>query len=326
MSDAPSTAPDPPPPLDRTAVRAAAQWLAQLHSGRAGPDDRAACERWRQAAPANEQAWQRAVQLQQQLGGLPPEVARQVLARPRGAGRRNTLRGLGLLAAATPAGYLAWTGWGHGLAGDHHTAVGERRELRLADGTALDLNTDTALDVDFTSARRRVALRHGELLVATAHEAGRPFVLGTAWGELQALGTRFLVRSGRRGARLTVFDGAVALRLAAGATRTLAGGAAIDFDATGFGPHRVADMQATAWTRGLLVAQDQRLDEFLRELGRHRRGLLQCDPAVATLRLSGAFQLDRSDAVIDALPATLPVRVVWRTRWWASLLPVASGA
>jgi transmembrane sensor len=110
MSDARSTAPEPPPLLDRTALRAATPWLAQLHSGRAGPEDRAACERWRQAAPAHEQAWQRAMQPQQQLGGLPPEVARQVLARPRGAGRRNTLRGLGMLEAATPAGYLARTG------------------------------------------------------------------------------------------------------------------------------------------------------------------------------------------------------------------------
>lgn len=323
---APSTAAETPPPLDSAALRAAAQWLAQLHSGRAGPDDWAACERWRQSAPAHEQAWQRALQLQQQIGGLPPDVARQVLARPRGAGRRNTLRGLGLLAAAAPAGYLAWTGWGHGLIGDHHTAVGERRELRLADGTALHLNTDTALDLDFTPARRRVTLRHGELLVATARQAGQPFMLATAWGELQALATRFLVRTGRRGARLTVFDGTVVLRIAAGAARTLAAGAAVDFDASGFGPPGAADTQAAAWTRGLLVAQDQRLDEFLHELGRHRRGLLQCDPAIAHLRLSGAFQLDRSDAVIDALPATLPVRVVWRTRWWASVLPRAGGA
>ena len=55
-----------------------------------------------------------------------------------------------------------------------------------------------------------------------------------------------------------------------------------------------------------------RLDAFAAELGRYRPGLLRCDPAVAPLRVSGAFQLHDTDAVLAALPATLPVSVRYR--------------
>lgn len=320
MTGTPPRAGDPQAPLDGAAVRAAAAWLARLHADDATAYDLAACARWRQASPEHERAWQRAQQVVQQIGELPPGIARRVLDRPDPA-RRAALRGLGVLALAAPAGYLAWNVWGPPLTSDHHTAVGERRDLRLPDGTRLQLNTDTALDVAYTAAQRRVVLRHGELLVETAADAVRPFLLATPWGELRPLGTRFLVRAGPVHARLAVFEGAVATRLARGAEQTVGAGMAVDFDGQTFGPLRPANPHDAGWTRGLLVAQDQRLDEFLLALGRHRRGLLQCDPAVAHLRLSGAFQLDRSEEVLDALPATLPVRVVWRTRWWVSVLP-----
>lgn len=322
MSATPLHPSDPKAPLDRAAVRAAAAWLARLHAADANADDLAACECWRKASPEHERAWQRAMQVHQDIGQLPPAVARQVLARPEPA-RRRALRGLGALALAAPTGYMAWTIWGHTLVADHHTAVGERRDVVLPDGTRLHLNTDTALDVAYTQAQRRIVLRHGELMVETAADAARPFLLGTAWGDLRALGTRFLVRSGHERARLAVFEGAVAARLSHGAAQTVAADLAVDFDGETFSPLRQADPHDVSWTRGLLVAQAQRLDDFLLALGRYRRGMLHCDPAVAHLRVSGAFQLDHGEEVLDALPATLPVRVVWRTRWWASVLPRA---
>ena len=309
--------------LDRSCARAAAQWLATLLSGQASAADHAAFAQWRDADPEHERAWQFALQVQRQLGLLTPEFGLKVLGRPRAQlGKRKVLRGFGLFAAAAAAGHLAWRGWGDELGADLRTAVGERLDSALPDGSVLRLNTDTAVDVRFSALERRVGLRRGELMVETARDAARPFLVGTAWGELQAMGTRFLVRAAAGHGRVTVYQGAVAVRLAAGAGQATVGpGQAMDFTAREFGPRRQADAHAAGWTRGLLIAQEQRLDDFLAELGRHRHGLLQCDPAVAHLRLTGAFQLDRGDAALDALADTLPVRVVWHTRWWARVLP-----
>ena len=38
------------------------------------------------------------------------------------------------------------------------------------------------------------------------------------------------------------------------------------------------------------------------------------------LRITGAFQLDNIDATLGALPDTLPVSVVYRTRWWVGIV------
>jgi transmembrane sensor len=66
-----------------------------------------------------------------------------------------------------------------------------------------------------------------------------------------------------------------------------------------------------------------RLDAFVAELGRYRHGLLRCDPAVAGLRLTGAFQLADTEAVLHNLAQLLPVQLLYRTRYWVTLVPAA---
>ena len=69
----------------------------------------------------------------------------------------------------------------------------------------------------------------------------------------------------------------------------------------------------------MLAAQDMRLDAFADELSRYRPGLLRVEPQVAGLRLSGAFQLDDTEAVLDSLTRMLPVDVLYRTPYWVTI-------
>jgi transmembrane sensor len=82
------------------------------------------------------------------------------------------------------------------------------------------------------------------------------------------------------------------------------------------GPAREQDSQ---WTQGQLIVEEMPLAEFLAELGRYRKGWLRCQPEVARLLISGAFQLDRTEQILAALPATLPVQVEYRTRYWVTV-------
>jgi transmembrane sensor len=319
-------------PLPRAVVRAAAQWLACLHAGDATAAQHDAFAQWRGAGPLHELAWQRAERLHAAIGTLPPSVGLQVLDRPRHQGnRRAALQAMTVLAAAVPAGYLAWRGTSAAAAGwtaAHSTATGERRSTVLPDGTRLHLNTDTAVDLDFQDGAqglRRVLLRRGEVQIETAHDAQqRPFVVDTHHGRIRALGTRFVVRQidAEPGTRVAVQHSAVEVHPgnAGGQLPTLVqAGRQLRFDAAGVLASAPADPQQAAWTRGLMFAADQRLADFAAELGRHRPGLLRCAPEVAELRISGVFRLDDTDAILAALPATLPVRVVWRTRWWVGI-------
>ncbi len=120
------------------------------------------------------------------------------LDRPSNPERRAALGKLALLLAVMPVGWGSWKlAQSQQWTADYRTAVGERREWTLADGSRITLNTNTAVDVLFDSQQRLIRLREGEILVQTATDnspLARPFLVSTAQGHMQALGTRFIVR------------------------------------------------------------------------------------------------------------------------------------
>ncbi|TDV36494.1 FecR family protein [Paraburkholderia caballeronis] len=305
----------------------ALQWLVTLWSGEASRDEHEACERWRRANPAHEAAWQRVQSLDERLGAVPASLAAPTLrgARLR-ARRRAVLRslvfagGTGALTWAASDG-LPWRDW----AADYRTATGEQRNLVLADGTHLMMNTGTALDVRFTASERRVLLRSGEIYVATAHEASavyRAFIVETAQGSVQALGTRFTVRQGDALSYVAVHEGAVSV-LPAHATQALRveAGQSTSFFADRVNALSPVDAGSASWTRGQLVVEQMRLDAFVRELGRYRSGFVRTDPAVAALRVSGVFPLADTDRALASLQQALPVRIHYATRYWVTVRP-----
>jgi transmembrane sensor len=322
--------------LDETA-----EWLMRLSDSAVTDDDRRACERWRQSHPDHARAWARAELLMNKLGGLPSALAMPSLARPtrpapsaRSAGRRAAVGRLAALLAAVPAGWLGWQGWQEaserGWTADHRTATGERRELRLADGTRLTLGTASAIDVRFDAAQRLVVLRAGEILVTTAPDTAathRPFRVATGSGVMEALGTRFSVRAGEGRADVThiaVLEGAVRIAPRSAASRVLPAGQQASFMAGGIGAFTRADEADVAWAQGMLLADGMRLADFAAELSRYRPGALHCAGAIADLRISGAFPVDDTDRVLRMLVSTYPVDAVSRLRgYWITLVPGA---
>lgn len=325
MGSATSSAnPDTAP--SRAALREAAQWLVRLNSGQARPDDWQALAAWRAQDAANEAAWQRAERLSRTFGAVPAGLGMPVLAQAErtAVNRRAALRVLALVGTTAPAAYLGWRHmpWQQ-WAAEHRTATGERRSVTLADGSEVLLNTASALDVAFDAHERLLRLRAGEVLITTARDsAARSFRVETPGGWLRALGTRFAVRLlDEDTVHLAVAEGAVEVTPHHGAQRVLQAGAQCRFTASGVQAPTALGEQALAWAQGVLYADGMRLDDFAAELARYRSGVVRCDPAVAALRISGAFQLNDTEYILAMLRETLPVQVVTRTRYWITLVP-----
>ncbi len=326
-------------------------WQLRLGSGDAGPADHAEFNRWLDNRPERALVWQRLQALDQALDPAAPEPARRAIvqAAPGRAARRaaGTLAALALVIGMGVATHELGP-WQHLLA-DHGTGVGERRSLTLADGSRLQLNTRSAVDVQFDPQRRTLRLRAGEVAIDTAQPAigqakdARPFVVLTPHGELQALGTRFLVRLEAHGAQLTVLQDAVAARPAT------CGSPAQPASATGPGcaEQRVvrqgqtallqadqvqapipASPDADAWRDGVLVFNNARLADVVAEFARHRTGHLGVHPSLADRRVSGTFPLADPDHALQALllglssPAA-PLRLRRFTPWWVDIEPGA---
>jgi transmembrane sensor len=317
---------------DTEVIREAARWLVRLHSGEAGPDDYAAFERWRRIDDRHERAWQRAERLSQEFGAIPPLLGVPVLTRPTGLNRRAIIKTLAVLGTVLPVGWLAYrdAAWFTGEGG-YRTAVGESRNVVLADGSRIQLNTSTDVQVRYSDAARLLQLRRGEIYVQTAadaHAVARPFLVETGLASLRALGTRFVVKQVTDDETcLSVLEHRVEVTLRGDGSRTIVdAGKTIRFTAAGFrtppaGRLATADEAADppGWTRGVLQADNMRLDAFLDELSRYRRGIIRCDPEVAGLRVSGVFRLADTDHILAVVGQTLPVEVLRHTRYWVTV-------
>lgn len=316
-------------PLDRLALRQAAQWLMRLHAGaEPSPEAFQEWERWRAQSLDNERAWQRAEQLNGQFSSLPPALARPALNRT--LPRRKALATLAGLAVGAPAAWGAWrlAPWAS-WAADYRTATGERRDVRLADGSAVQMNTDSAMDIAYDALERRLLLRSGEVLVHTAQDpAARPFVVATDAGGIRTVDARFTVRLIGAHCRVAVLAGAVDVTPThtPGQRHRVVAGQSLRFHEAGANAVQALAAGAADWARGVLVADNMRLADFLDELSRYRPGIVRCDPAVANLRLSGGFQLHDTDRILALLPATLPVRVLTRTRYWVTVQAMQTSA
>lgn len=315
--------------LDPQALDEAAEWLMRLSESELTETERADWERWRVSSPERLQAWARAQLLQSKLGGLPPALSLSALDRPSHPERRLVVGKLAALLALLPTGWGSWKlveaqQW----TADYRTAVGEQRELILADGSHITLNTDSAIDVLFDANQRLINLREGEILVQTAPDTSpqaRPFVVSTRQGRMQALGTRFIVRELQPTTHLAVLEGAVRVQLPDSrrtAPLIVNAGQRTEFSAQGFADVSPVDRSASAWTQGMLMADNLRLADFVAELARYRRGFLRCDPAIADLRISGAFPISDSQRTLSMLVQTYPVIATGHlSGYWVTLSP-----
>lgn len=314
------------PQIDPLILGEAADWLVQLQSGAATEEDHRAIAHWRNRSPQHAIAWQRAEALLGDLravtGGLASDTF-QRLNRNGRIGRRQALHRLGLFLLAGPAVWMAyrelpWQEW----TADQRTAIGEQKNINLPDGTQLLINTGSALNIAFNPQERRIRLLEGEVLITTAKDPSRTFMVETRHGTARALGTRFSVRVGEQRSHVAVTEGAVEmLPLHASQGRVLKAGEQSAFGLDSSAPAEPLDAAALSWEHGMMVARHMRLDELLAELGRYRPGVLRCHSSIAGLSVSGAFPLKDTDASLRLLQDTLPIRVSSLTRYWVAVEP-----
>ena len=155
-------------PVSARVLDAAIAWQLSLDSGAGSAVEREEFAKWHAADEEHARAWQQLGMLDQRfsVASGPGRVAllqsregirRRV--RKLGSGIASVLLviGLGLFASER---YLPLDYW---LA-DQRTATGEQRTLRLADGTLINLNTHSALDVRFDEKQRRIVLQELSLI------------------------------------------------------------------------------------------------------------------------------------------------------------------
>lgn len=234
----------------------------QLNDGDADTARTQAWRDWLAASPAHAEAWARVEKLQRQWSALPRQAALSGLGAAQ-AQRREVLKVLGLLLAVGGGTWLASEQVPYrALLAQQRTGSGERRSLHLDDGSQLELNVDTALDVRFDAQVRAIQLYRGEILISTASDAThRPFIVHTDNGSVRALGTRFSVRQTTQQTQAGVLQSAVEIRPLRHLDQVLRldAGQQAGFDRDAIGHAQALPADSAAWVQGMLSVNDWRL-------------------------------------------------------------------
>ncbi len=312
------------PPGEQKILEEAAAWLTRLQSGEVTPAILEELEAWQNQSEAHRSAWARAQAVLGDFERVPPRLGRATLDRVK-KGRRRVIRLLALALVAAPVG---WAGYRRlplrEWQAEYKTRKGEQKSFTLADGVRLDLNTASAVNTVFSADERRIVLLAGEIRITTGADPEaprRPLIVATAQGQIRPVGTRFSVRQLDGETRLAVFAGRVETTTAGGQTLPVRAGEQTRFNRQAIQPVRPAVEDRALWERGMLLARAMPLGELIGELARYRRGVLRCDPAIANLRVSGAFPVYDTDTSLRLLQSSLPVKVQRLTPWWVTVKP-----
>ena len=208
------------------------------------------------------------------------------------------------------------------------TALGEQRSILLSDGSVVELNTQSQLNVYYTDATRLVELVAGEAVFDVVEDPTRPFRVDAGTAIVEAVGTRFNVYRQNAQTVVTVVEGRVAISQpqpslkASGAQGPgaiaelpiveLAPGNQVAVSAVGAisAPAAVDTRKATAWTERRLVFDGDTLATVARELNRYNRQQLTIsDPALAQRTISGVFNANDPHTLFAFLEAVGDMRV-----------------
>jgi transmembrane sensor len=191
------------------------------------------------------------------------------------------------------------------------TRTGETRTVTLADGSLIEMNGDSNLNVTLGGTERRVNIDHGEAIFRPAKDTSRPFQVIVAAFEIRDVGTVFNVLHYDRRTVVSVAEGMVAVSAVApnlGGLRQ----ARIDLKAgdqfvamqggEGDVVRHINPALAGAWREGYLTYQDEPLSVVIGDLNRYFPNRIRIeDDATGLRRFSGVLKIDSEDAVINRL-------------------------
>lgn len=327
------------PELGASVLEEASSWVIELGEGELDAQQRMQLDRWLRRSPEHVRAfleisaaWEESsrleaprdaeldaliarvtsesnvVPLAETVGNRAPTKQRE----PRSIGQRLAIAASVMLMAGT----LAWVAVSR--PDSYTTGIGEQRSIALADGSVVQLNSQSQLRVRFSKNERLVELSQGQALFEVFKDASRPFIVVSNGARVKAVGTQFDVNHRKQGIVVTVLEGRVAvtrssaqepnatqpLYLVAGDRVTLESNVAPRTE-------RANVDNAVAWTHRRLIFDDTPLTEVIEEFNRYNvRRFVIADASLEGFHIRGTFDANKPERLVTFLSQRFDLSVV----------------
>ncbi len=288
-------------------TREAAHWIERRDFGHWSEEDREAFDAWLAQSASHRVAfirldtgWKRS-ELLSALQSFKPQRASEPQRH-----RRWAIEGAAAAVIVFAIFGLSRNSFQKPATQTYTTTIGGRETLALADGSEIELNTDTSLRISNEAGVRKAWLDRGEAYFKIKHDAARPFVVVAGAHRITDLGTKFTVRDEAGGIKVALMEGRARLD-AAGKTGprsvTLNPGDVALATATSLSVNKKPAQQLArdiGWERGILTFDHMALADAARELNRYNtRKLIIADAAAGRLTMGGTFATNDVDAIAN---------------------------
>lgn len=200
----------------------------------------------------------------------------------------------------------------HVVQQDFQTGPGEERQVRLGDGTRVDLSGNSQLRVTLLPWSRSASLTRGEAYFDVRHEARRTFRVKSGDASIRVLGTAFNVdHQAPDRTAVEVYRGAVEIGGADGGRQVLKTGGAANVLAGRISLRPGPRQDRPEWEAGWFDASDIPLGVLIDKIRRYApQPIVASDPTLLNLPVSGRFHISDVDRALAAIEAAYGVKVV----------------
>ena len=222
----------------------------------------------------------------------------------------------------------------------YETRIGQQSTIVLPDGSQVLLNTNSQIEVSFSTTARNIVLYRGEAQFTVTKDKTRPFRVYANGGIVEAVGTTFTVQQTlQKSLEVTVLEGVVnftrireqpvnvtaqqAQPLAAVAPAAtlpsvepipLAAGESVEVQEESdtilkhtFQAEELASK--LAWREGMLLFQGNPLEQVIQEVSRYTSIRIDVDEAVRNIEVLGYFRTGDVEGVLLAVQNTFHLKV-----------------
>lgn len=292
---------------------AALHWMARRMSGSMNAEERRDFESWLTAAPANKAAFAEAEALLRRADVAGAELLARDFegqlhaSAAKGANSHWRLASLAATMAAIALGAVITLFGSDFLPRQplaYQTEIGQSEKIALADGSKLELNTASRVEVDYSRSLRSVELAAGEVFFNVEKDATRPFIVTTKHGVIAVTGTSFNIATFEDRSSVHVLTGVVDVSPRSGEQATLLAGDSIEIDNDGR-PGLVKRYDAGvvfAWRNGKARFKEEPLGDVILSLNRYfETPIVLADQSLSDLPVTGEFDIRDRGMAIDAL-------------------------
>jgi transmembrane sensor len=296
-------------------------WIRRLMSGEASAADAAALRRWCGRSPAHAAAFSEASQFWEAFGSAGeslrsdergsnehrhPAAAHALIGRRALLGGALAASAAGITIVRPPLGL--WPSLSE-LRADFRTGAGEQRQIAVADGVSVEMNTRTSISIAAGDDSGAVELIAGEASFKTPDRRSQSFTVIAAGGTTSTISARFDVRVAGTSACITCLADEVQVEHR-GRTVALKPRQQVTYGENGLGNEVMIDPAiVSAWQQGLMIFHMTPLIDVIEELNRYRPGhIVLLNSELGRSPVNGRFRVDQPDEALAQIERAFGVR------------------